>query len=295
MNILITGAKGQVGLELTEQGRRTPFDLRPTDIDELDITDRTEVCAVIDRQRIDLVINAAAYTAVDRAETEPDLAWHINCEGPAVLAASCADAAIPLIHISTDYVYDGQKTSPYRENDPVSPLGVYGRSKAAGDLKIQQCLDRHIILRTAWVYSAHGQNFLKTMLRLGREREVLKVVNDQTGCPTSAADLAGAILTIARQLDSGRTPAWGIYHYCGAGRTTWYEFARAIFELAAPYERLAVRAVEPIPTSDFPTAAARPAFSVLDCAKIRDRFGIAPRPWKESLARVIAQIYATDG
>jgi len=294
MNILITGAHGQVGRELTSQGNRPGLRMWPTDIDDLDITDETGVTAFIRQKQIALVANGAAYTAVDRAEKESALAWRINCDGPAVLARACASAGVPLVHISTDYVYDGLKTSPYNENDPVAPSGVYGKSKAAGDQAVQRCLPQHIILRTAWLYSAHGQNFVKTMLRLARERDTLQVVDDQFGCPTSAADLAQAVLAIARQIETGRVTAWGIYHYCGAGQTTWYKFAQTIFAMAAQYERLALKTLHPISSAEYPTAAQRPPYSVLDCTKIGQHFGIVPAPWQASLAQTIAQLYGNN-
>jgi dTDP-4-dehydrorhamnose reductase len=244
------------------------------------------------RERPDMVINAAAYTAVDRAESEPDAAWAANCTGPARLAAACREAAIPLIHISTDYVFDGSKAGTYREDDPVNPLGVYGRSKEAGDRAIREALAEHVILRTAWVYSAHGHNFVKTMLRLAGERPVLRVVADQTGSPTSAADIAAAIAGVVRRLAAGGAQ-WGTYHFVGAGAVTWHGFAEAIFGLAAPWRGPPPR-VEAITTADYPTPARRPANSVLDCRYIGEAFGITPRPWREALADVIRELYGSD-
>jgi dTDP-4-dehydrorhamnose reductase len=232
----------------------------------------------------ELVVNCAAYTAVDRAESEPELALAVNRDGPANLAAACGKAHIPLVHISTDYVFDGSKQGPYRETDPVLPLGVYGRSKAEGDTEVRSRLREHIILRTSWVYGVHGNNFVKTMLRLGQERRVLRVVNDQQGCPTNAADLAEVILAIAGRCD--RNP-WGTYHYSGKGVTTWHGLAEAIFAEAQKYTSLLVERVEPIPSAQYPTPAKRPANSVLDCSLFTSTFGIEPRPWRESLADVI--------
>ena len=291
MNILITGAHGQVGRELTDQGERLNLRIWPTDIDELDITDAKAVAAFIRQCKITMVINAAAYTAVDRAETDTRLAWRVNRDGPATLASACHDAGIPLIHISTDYVYDGIKTTPYVEDDPVAPTGVYGASKAAGDQAVQHRLDRHIILRTAWLYSVHGQNFVKTILSLARERDHLNVVADQIGCPTCAVDLAHAILDIVEKIGDGHVDAWGIYHYCGAGQTSWFDFANKIIELASKYETFTLKTIAPITTDQYPTAAARPPYSVLDCAKIERRFGIVPLDWQTSLERTIRQLY----
>jgi dTDP-4-dehydrorhamnose reductase len=235
-----------------------------------------------------LVVNCAAHTAVDRAESEPELALAVNRDGPAHLAAACGKARIPLIHISTDYVFDGTKQEPYRETDPVSPLGVYGRTKAEGEGEVRSRLREHIILRTSWVYGIHGHNFVKTMLRLGQERRVLRVVNDQRGCPTNAADLAEIILAIAGQCD--RNP-WGTYHYSGKGETTWHGFAEAIIAEARKYTSLLVERLEPIPSAQYPTPAKRPANSVLDCSLFTSTFGIEPQPWRESLARMMGEMF----
>ena len=284
MKILLTGAYGQVGWELTRRSRKRGFAVEATDVDVFDITDPRAVEEKVCGQGWELVVNCAAYTAVDRAESEPELALAVNRDGPANLAAACGKAHIPLVHISTDYVFDGSKQGPYRETDPVLPLGVYGRSKAEGDTEVRSRLREHIILRTSWVYGVHGNNFVKTMLRLGQERRVLRVVNDQQGCPTNAADLAEVILAIAGRCD--RNP-WGTYHYSGKGVTTWHGFAEAIFAEAQKYTSLLVERVEPIPSAQYPTPAKRPANSVLDCSLFTSTFGIEPRPWRESLADVI--------
>jgi len=284
MKILLTGAYGQVGWELTRRSRKRGFAVDATDVDVFDITDPRAVEEKVCGQGWELVVNCAAYTAVDRAESEPELALAVNRDGPANLAAACGKAHIPLVHISTDYVFDGSKQGPYRETDPVLPLGVYGRSKAEGDTEVRSRLREHIILRTSWVYGVHGNNFVKTMLRLGQERRVLRVVNDQQGCPTNAADLAEVILAIAGRCD--RNP-WGTYHYSGKGVTTWHGFAEAIFAEAQKYTSLLVERVEPIPSAQYPTPAKRPANSVLDCSLFTSTFGIEPRPWRESLADVI--------
>jgi dTDP-4-dehydrorhamnose reductase len=289
MKLLVLGSGGQVGHELCRLAWPTGYAIAGFDRDGIDITRREAVFAAVARERPDVVINAAAYTAVDRAESEPEAAWAGNCTGPGNLAAACAEARIPLIHISTDYVFDGSKTGPYREDDPVAPLGVYGRSKEAGDRAVREALPAHVILRTAWVYSAHGHNFVKTMLRLADERPVLRVVADQTGSPTSAADIAGAIAAIVQQLAAGNRP-WGTYHFAGGGSVTWHGFAEANFELAAPWRGKPPR-VDAITTAEYPTPAQRPANSVLDCSKIGQAFGIRPRPWREALADVVREIY----
>jgi dTDP-4-dehydrorhamnose reductase len=256
----------------------------------LDITRREAVFASVAGERPNIVINAAAYTAVDRAESEPAAAWDANCAGPAHIAAACRESGIPLIHISTDYVFDGTKIGPYRENDPVSPLGVYGASKEAGERAVRTALREHIILRTAWVYSAHGHNFVKTMLRLADTHAVLRVVADQTGSPTGAAEVAGAIARIAGQVIDGNA-AWGTYHFTGAGAVTWHGFAEAIFEIAREW-RGPPPLVEAIATADYPTRARRPANSVLDCSRVAAAFGVEPRSWRAALAEVIAELYA---
>jgi len=289
MKILLTGAHGQVGWELARRGRDRGLAVQATDVDVFDITDARAVEEQVCGQGLALVINCAAYTAVDRAESEPELALAVNRDGPAHLAAACGKARIPLVHISTDYVFDGSKEGPYRETDPVSPLGVYGRSKAESEREVRSRLPEHIILRTSWVYGIHGQNFVKTMLRLGQERRVLRVVNDQQGCPTNAADLAEVILAIAGRCD--RHP-WGTYHYSGKGVTTWHGFAEAIFTEARKYTSLLVERVEPIPSAEYPTPAKRPANSVLDCSLFTRTFGIEPRPWRESLAEVIHGLFS---
>jgi dTDP-4-dehydrorhamnose reductase len=291
MKILVTGAHGQVGWELTRRGKNRGFAVEATDVEVFDITDARAVEEQVCVPGLALVINCAAYTAVDRAESEPELALAVNRDGPACLATACGKARIPLIHISTDYVFDGSKEGPYRETDPVAPLGVYGRSKAEGEREVRTRLPEHVILRTSWVYGIHGHNFVKTMLRLGQERQVLRVVDDQQGCPTNAADLAEIILAIAGKYD--RKP-WGTYHYSGKGVTTWHGFAEAIFAEARKYTSLLVERVEPIPTAQYPTPAKRPANSVLDCSLFTSTFGIEPRPWRESLAEVMQGLVSPE-
>jgi dTDP-4-dehydrorhamnose reductase len=289
MKLLVLGGAGQVGRELCRLRWPVGYSLVALDRGGIDIADRDAVFDLLDRERPDCVINAAAYTAVDRAESEPEAAWAANCTGPANLAAASAEAGIPLVHLSTDYVLDGGKAGPYREDDPVNPLGVYGKSKEAGDRAIRDALPEHVILRTAWVYSVHGHNFVKTMLRLPAERPLLRVVADQTGSPTSAADIAEAIREVVRQIEAGKG-RWGTYHFAGAGAVTWHGFAEAIFAEAAPW-RGPPPLVEAITTAEYPTAARRPANSVLDCAKIREAFGILPRPWRAALAEVIRELF----
>src|SRR5260370_6812449 len=292
MKLLVLGAGGQVGHELCRLAWPSGYELAAFGRDEVDITRRDRVSAAVARERPDIVINAAAYTAVDRAEIETDKAWAANCTGPLNLAACCHDAAIPLIHLSTDYVFGGRKTGPYHEDAPVRPLGAYGSSKEAGDRAVRGALARHVILRTAWVYSAHGHKFVKTMLRLAEDRPVLRVVADQIGSPTGAADIAAAIGTIVRQIGTGNT-RWGTYHFAGGGAVSWHGLAEAIVELAAQWNATGPGPpprVEAITTADYPTPARRPANSVLHCTRIGQAFAITPPPWRDALAGVVREI-----
>lgn len=295
MKILIYGAGGQLGSELMRQGQALNLDIHGVDDPDTDITDMARVISDFSSYHPLLVINAAAYTNVDGAESEPELATAINKDGPANIARLCAENKIPLIHISTDYVFDGTKGSPYRETDPVSPIGVYGRSKAEGEAALRNMLDEHIILRTAWLYGSHGKNFVKTMLKLARGKEKIQVVSDQYGSPTSAADLAGAILTISDILRQRPAVEWGTYHYCGRGIISWHEFAQAIMDISRRYGRVKTSRVEPIKTADFPTKAMRPAYSALDCGLIGKHFGIYPKPWQDSLTITIKELFSSFG
>ncbi|MFO7640815.1 MAG: dTDP-4-dehydrorhamnose reductase [Candidatus Competibacteraceae bacterium] len=291
MRIIVIGAQGQVGWELTRRAAVLGHAVLAWDQAELDITDAAAVDRALDASGAAVAINAAAYTAVDKAEQEPELAFAVNRDGPAHLAAACARSSIPLLHISTDYVFDGRKTDPYTEDDPVAPLGVYGRSKQEGDEAVRGLLSRHFILRVSWVFGAHGHNFVKTILRLAREREELRVVADQHGCPTYAGDIADVLLELAGRLaEIDARDSWGTYHYCGAPATTWHGFASAIVEQARIREPLEVRAVTPIHTIDYPTPAARPANSVLDSSRLMERFGIGPRPWWDGLEAMLAVV-----
>ncbi|MGM0384148.1 MAG: dTDP-4-dehydrorhamnose reductase [Thermodesulfobacteriota bacterium] len=292
MKAIVIGANGQLGWEVCHRGAKQGFEIVALDIPEFDITDSYAVEKAVSRSGISLVINASAYTAVDKAESEPELAFAVNRDGPAYLASSCAKIGLPLIHISTDYVFDGNKQDPYLETDPTSPLGVYGKSKAAGEKQVSDILKTHVILRTAWLYGIHGNNFVKTMLRLGKEKEVVRVVADQYGCPTYAADLADAVIAIATHIRENRDVVWGTYHYCGRGVTTWYGFTEVIFGLAKQYDSLMVKKIVPITTEEYPTPAKRPANSVMDCSLLTQNFNINLRPWQESLADMISSLFS---
>ena len=291
MTILVTGAKGQVGRELINKGMLSGRKMVGIDLQEVDITDAAAVSKYLGPMDLEIVVNAAAFTAVDAAETEVEAAFAVNRDGAANLADICAEKKIPLIHISTDYVYDGMKKGAYLESDMVSPQGVYARSKAQGDAAVVDRLKAHIILRTAWVYSVHGHNFVKTMLRLFREKESVSVVEDQYGSPTNASDIAEAILHIIGHIQRNIETQWGVYHYTGQGKTNWYGFAKKVYELATPLDTFSLRELKPIPSSAYPTPARRPANSVLDCTKIQEMFGITSAPWEESLRGMLSSLY----
>ena len=283
--ILITGAMGQVGQELATAACAAPRVALTRG--EFDITDVDRVEAVFAEHRPAIVINAAAYTQVDRAEHEAALAFAINRDGVANLAAACRGLAIPLLHVSTDYVFDGTKQGAWVETDPVAPLGVYGASKAEGEEMLRNTLEQHVILRTSWVFSANGNNFVKTMLRLGRERDELGIVDDQRGCPTSARSIARVLLLIAERSLRGENIEWGTYHYCNRPDTTWYGFAREIFEQAEDH---VAPGLKPIATSDYPTPARRPRNSVLDCSRLQPLIGNELVDWRDELADVLSEL-----
>lgn len=292
MKVIVTGSNGQVGKELCKKGKARGFDITALDLPDFDITDPEAVDRAVCRDNIFAVINAAAYTAVDKAESEPDTAFRVNQKGPANLASSCKKQGIPLVHISTDYVFDGSKKDAYIETDPVSPVGIYGKSKAAGESDVRTILREHIILRTAWLCSEHGNNFVKTMIKLGQERDKIGVVADQYGCPTFAPDLAEAILDIIGQVSEKRDIPWGTYHYCGKGVITWYDFAKKALELAGDHTALKVQHIVPLSTEEYPTPTQRPANSAMDCSLIEKNFNVIPKHWQDSLNNLVKQLFA---
>ncbi len=280
MNILVTGANGQLGSGLRELAPAKKWNFIFTDVDELDITKNEEVAAFFNKFSVDCCINCAAYTQVDKAESEAEQARLINSTAVRNLAAACNQHNAALIHISTDFVFDGKNNLPYRETDTPSPLSVYGRTKLEGEQAAASC-GRAVIVRTSWLYYERGKNFVDTMLRLGKEREELRVVFDQTGTPTWAGDLAAAILDIVEKF--AETPdsvgkLKGTYHYSNEGIASWYDFAFEIFRLSGLDADLL-----PVRTDEYPTPATRPAYSVLDKAKIKKTFGLKIPHWKSSL------------
>lgn len=291
IKVLLTGANGQIGREI----KRTVPDLVKLysyDKQSLDITSVDAVKAIFVECNPDYVINAAAYTAVDKAEKEPELAYAINATGVLHLADECHKASIPLIQISTDYVFDGQHDKPYSETDMAAPLSVYGKSKWEGEQAVRHILSQHIILRTSWVFGYFGSNFVKTMLRLARDQAVLRIVSDQYGCPTAAKEVALAIWQIIKQI-SQENPGnilWGTYHFANVHEVSWCDFAKKILLIAEQYSILMTKDVLAITTAEYPTLAKRPAYSVLNCQKIKDYFHITPRHWEVALDEVISSL-----
>jgi dTDP-4-dehydrorhamnose reductase len=287
MKILITGKNGQVGSCLVDQlSTMSDVTLLALDRDQLDITDATQVNKIVAEFNPNIIINAAAYTAVDKAEQESELAYAINRDGPHNLAVAANEINATIIHISTDYVFAGDSLESYVESGQTDPQGEYGRSKLAGEQAVARACSRHIILRTAWVFGEHGNNFVKTMLRLGKTRDTLGVVADQFGGPTYAGDIAKAIVAVSKQIIDGNQ-AYGIYHYSGFPHVSWHTFAEKIFEIALEQNVLVQPIqVNPITTLDYPTPAKRPANSRLNCDKIKNAFGIKQSDWQEALLRI---------
>ena len=290
--IALIGNEGMLGGDIAEACRHKDmafmgFDLPTTDIGDYELT----------RQQLleaepEVVVNCAAYTAVDRAESDPDTAARANTAGPANLAVICDELDIPLIHISTDYVFDGCASSPYTEQDMESPQSVYGRTKLEGERRIRDHLDHHVIIRTSWLYGVYGSCFVNTMRRLGLEHKEFTVVDDQWGSPTWAADLADVILTIIKRLGSSTSDEmYGTFHYTGFGKTTWRRYAEVIVEECRRHEHMKVQKIIPITTAERQTPAKRPAYSVLDCSKIKRVFDIGQQNWQSSLSKMLDRFY----
>lgn len=293
MKVMVLGSDGQVGRELLRM--RWPSTTRVVGVGhrELDIGSRMSVLQTCREVSPDVIVNAAAYTAVDRAEDERELAFRTNGEGPGYLAEAAALTNATIVHLSTDYVFDGRARHPYREDAAVNPLNVYGASKAFGEERVRAATDKHIILRTSWVFSATGQNFVKTILRLAQERPELRIVDDQFGCPTAASEISRCICLLVPEIAAERATC-GTFHMACPGETSWFEFARAIVALADPGggKRPAVRGIG---TGEYPTKAARPSYSVLDCTLLEATYGIRLRPWRQALPEVVEECRRSAG
>jgi dTDP-4-dehydrorhamnose reductase len=285
--VLVTGAGGMTGSEVSERAAQAGWHVAAMSHANFDITDRVAVEAAFRDSKPDVVINCAAYTAVDRAESEPDIAAAVNTDGARNVARAAAAMKASIIHISTDYVFGGDGRQPYLPDAPTAPAGVYAKTKLNGEIAIREETPCHAIIRTSWVFSHRGSNFVKTMLRLAAERDELRVVNDQIGRPTSSADLAEALLVTAEALleDEARS---GTYHFANAGETSWFGFAQAIFEEAGAKHGARPPRLVPVSTEEFPTPARRPAYSVLDTSSFTATFDVVPRPWRDALRDTLA-------
>lgn len=287
MRIVVTGKEGQVSRSVAVNGPAMGLEVVAVGRPELDLTDPAGVFPALAAARPDAIISAAAYTAVDRAETEPDLAYRVNAAGAGAVAAAAARLGVPLLHLSTDYVFDGSKSGPYVESDATRPISVYGASKLEGERRVAEAHADHAIFRTAWIYSPYGANFLKTMLRLGETRERISVVADQRGCPTSAGDIATALLIVAqRMIEDGSGTYRGIFHLTAAGQASWAEFAETIFDVAHDGGRSPVDVI-PITSAEYPSPVRRPSNSTLSGEKLERTFGIVLPDWRTSTRGVV--------
>jgi dTDP-4-dehydrorhamnose reductase len=286
MKILINGQNGQVSREL-QRRLGGVGELIVLGRDQLDLAQPDHIRQHVQTVRPDLIINAAAHTAVDQAESEPELAFAINATGPGVLAEEALALSIPLIHYSTDYVFDGSKAEPYDEDDAPNPLGVYGKSKWAGEQAITAVQGQHLILRTSWVYSTHGRNFLLTMQRLLQEKPELRIVADQIGAPTWAGTIANSTVALIERWQAGQAGAWGTYHLTARGETSWFGFAQAIGDALREQGKPCANLL-PIPSSDYPTPAARPLNSRLDCSRLQREWGVSQPDWQTALRECLA-------
>lgn len=287
MKIILLGNRGQVGREIEDLAHNHQINIIGFDIHNLDITDHTLLQEIFSNEKdVSAVINAAAYTAVDKAEEEVDKAFAINCDAVKNLAIICRKYNLPLIHISTDYVYSGTKTSAYTEEDICEPINIYGKSKLAGDIAIMNEWEKHIILRTSWAFGKYGNNFVKTIWQLANEKDILNIVADQFGCPTAAADIARVLLDIVTQINNGKH-FWGIYNYCGSPVINWYEFAYSIIELCKSKYNVRIKELNKITTDQYPTKVMRPKNSELQVKKIVDNFGIVRHEWFSYLKDII--------
>lgn len=283
-NILITGGNGQVATALHQHKLARELQITACTREEMDICDITSIQHALTNFNPDIIINTAAYTAVDMAEQETETCLRTNHMGAKHLAIACKKQQIPLIHLSTDYIFDGTKNFPYREDDAATPINFYGKSKWLGEQAVREHSEQHIILRVSGVFGEHGNNFLKTMLRLAKEKKELRIVADQITCPTYAGDIAGAIFTLLKQ-----ELRWGTYHYCSAPPASWHQFATAIIHAAQHQHSILTEEIKAITTAEYPTAAKRPAYSVMDCSKIKNDYGITQPSWLDAVRGALAK------
>lgn len=283
--VLITGADGQLGTALCQHALAADWHIIACSRTDMDITDTTSVELAITTHTPDIIINTAAYTAVDNAEQESNQALHINYIGAQNIAIACATHQLPLIHLSTDYIFDGNKNTPYTETDVTNAINTYGKSKCLGEEAVRKHCEQHIILRVSGVFSEHKSNFYKTILRLANENNELRIVADQFTCPTYADDIAATIFVLAKQLS-----CWGTYHYCSSNPVSWYQFASAIVTHAKQYKKSNLENIIPIATADYHTAAKRPMYSVLDCTKIQTDYSIKQPNWEAALKNLLEKM-----
>ena len=292
MKILLTGCDGQVGWEICRKAPKYNFSVIPTDIGNLDITDINAVRALQEKERADIIINSAAYTAVDRAESDQDLAYNVNAIGAQNLAIVAAESDVPILHISTDYIFDGKSTTPYLDDSTPAPQSVYGKTKLAGEQLVAEANSKFVTLRTSWVFGIEGNNFVKTMLRIGNDNDEISVVADQFGSPTFAGHIARALLLLTERYENEGTLAWGNYNFCDSGITTWHGFASKIMEQGLAREQLeSLPVVRPIRTQEYPTPAVRPNYSMMDCSKFAKCFPkIGIQSWEAGLNEMLDAI-----
>jgi dTDP-4-dehydrorhamnose reductase len=291
LKALVIGNLGMLARDLCETLERQGHGVVGVDLPDLDITREDQVLACLRTTRPKTVINCAAFTNVDAAESEPALCHAVNREGALNIAKACSVHQVPMIHVSTDYVFDGSTSTPYEEDDAVAPLGVYGMSKWQGEEAVRSTISEHFIVRTAWLFGIHGRNFVKTILTLARTKAEIRVVADQEGCPTWTQDLAETLCRFVTQIEDNCPPIWGTYHYCGRGITNWHAFAETIIEVGRSKETLVTSRVVPITTAEYPTAAKRPQFSALECRKIEMALRVERPAWQDSLQRMMEKVY----
>lgn len=292
MKILIAGNKGMLAGDIAETFRTSGHEVSGYDLPELDITDKYSAYEKVAAEKPDVVINCAAYTAVDKAESEPDKAFLVNATGAGNLAESAYKLRIPLIHFSTDYIFDGLKKEPYIESDAPNPLNVYGMSKLSGERAVSDANPLHIIVRASWLYGVSGKNFVKTIIRLANEKETLEVVDDQFGSPTWTGDLADTVLNICLRVIEGKEKKfWGVYNFCNSGYCSWVEFAEKIVEKAGKYENFFVKDIIPVSSEKYGSPVKRPRWSVLDCTKITETFGVGMNKWDDALCEMLKIYY----